>query len=138
MISATLEFSAEDRYLSILPLAHTLERTVEYTMVAKGAGIAYGRGMDSLSRDAIALKPTVLIGVPRLFEQIYRSARDAARGKGRIASHLFSLAEAAAIRRGRTSGCCSAPDPPADGLSTDSGTDLSASREKPWQIIYLV
>lgn len=101
MISQAFPFDSSDRYLSILPLAHTLERTVQYTMVANGVTIAMGRGMDALSRDAIAVRPTVLLGVPRLFEQLYRSAREAARAEGRLATRLFKLAEASALRRGR-------------------------------------
>ncbi len=100
MISHALPFDASDRYLSILPLAHTLERTVQYTMLANGVTIAYGRGMDALSRDAMVVQPTFLLGVPRLFEQICRSAREAARAKGWFASRLFACAEASALRRG--------------------------------------
>jgi long-chain acyl-CoA synthetase len=100
MISRALPFDASDRYLSILPLAHTLERTVQYTMLANGVTIAYGRGMDALSRDAMVVQPTFLLGVPRLFEQICRSAREAARARGWLASRLFAWAEASALRRG--------------------------------------
>jgi len=101
MVSRVLPFGSSDRYLSILPLAHTLERTVQYTMVANGVAIALGRGMDALARDAAIVQPTVLLGVPRLFEQLHRGVREAARSRGRLALRLFGLAEAAASRRGR-------------------------------------
>jgi long-chain acyl-CoA synthetase len=81
-------------------------------MLAAGVTIAYGRGVDTFARDAEALRPTILIGVPRLFEQIRGSVREAARGRGRTAASLFRFAEAAAARRGRH-----APNrPPRPGL----------------------
>jgi long-chain acyl-CoA synthetase len=100
-IQATLPFGPGDRHLSILPLAHTLERTATYTMLAAGVSIAYARGIEALARDAALVRPTFLLAVPRLFETILAGMRSAARAKGVLASTLFRFAEAAAVRRGR-------------------------------------
>lgn len=100
-IQTSLPFGPADRHLSILPLAHTLERTASYTMLAAGASIAYGRGIESLSRDAALVRPTLLLAVPRLFENILASMRASARARGPLAERLFALARAAAVRRGR-------------------------------------
>jgi long-chain acyl-CoA synthetase len=100
-IQTSLPFGPADRYLSILPLAHSLERTATYTMLAAGASIAYGRGIESLARDAALVRPTLLLAVPRLFESILASMRATARARGAVTSRLFQLAESAAIRRGR-------------------------------------
>jgi long-chain acyl-CoA synthetase len=100
-IRATLPIGPSDRHMSVLPLAHTLERTATYTMLGIGVCISYFRGMESLARDASIIRPTLLLAVPRVFESILASARAAARAKGRLASWLFRLAEASAMRRGR-------------------------------------
>lgn len=94
-------FDPGDRYLAFLPLAHILERTVEYALCAAGVTIAYGRGIDSVARDAGAVRPTFLLGVPRFFERVLHSVRQAADSRGVAARSLFRLAEEAAVRRGR-------------------------------------
>lgn len=101
MVRDTLHLDATDRYLSFLPLSHVLERTVCVTMVESGVAIAFGRGMESIARDAMAVRPTILLGVPRFFEQMLRSVREAARSRGRLAAFLYGMAERSAIRRGR-------------------------------------
>ena len=100
-IAATLSFSPADRYLSILPLAHTMERTVSYTMIANGVCIAYARGIETFARDAGLVRPTVFLGVPRLFNSVLVSVREAARARGGLAPWMLRMAEAAAMRRGR-------------------------------------
>jgi long-chain acyl-CoA synthetase len=99
-IQATLPFGPTDRHLSVLPLAHTLERTATYTMLAAGVSIAYARGIEVLARDAALVRPTFLLAVPRLFESILAGMRATARSRGALVSWLFRLAEDAAIRRG--------------------------------------
>ncbi len=101
MILETLQMKEGDRFLSILPLTHILERTTSYTAVSLGATIVYGRGIEVLSRDAALVRPTILVGVPRLFEKMIDVARTTARRRGRLASLLFEQAEKAACRRGR-------------------------------------
>jgi len=100
MIAEALPIGSSDRCLAVLPLAHSLERTAEYATIAAGGVLAYGRGIESLARDAMAVRPTVLLGVPRLFEQILSTTRGAARERGRLAGWLFEIAESVAERRG--------------------------------------
>lgn len=103
-VRATFDFSQEDRYLSFLPLAHTLERTVTYSLIGCGVRIAYGRGIDAIARDAPFVRPTIFLGIPRLFERILSQARETAASRGKIVARLFLMAEAAAIRNGRRCG----------------------------------
>jgi len=103
-IEATFAFSDEDRYLSFLPLAHTFERTVTYSLLAAGVKIAYGHGTEAVARDAAEIRPTVMVGVPRLFERILASARERATARGPLVARIFRAAEAAAVRSGRRHG----------------------------------
>ncbi|KAJ2609682.1 medium-chain fatty acid-CoA ligase faa2 [Coemansia sp. RSA 1365] len=59
-------------YLSFLPLAHCFERNVVYVGMLLGGRIGFYSGdVLSISDDAQALRPTSMIGVPRLFNRIY-------------------------------------------------------------------
>jgi long-chain acyl-CoA synthetase len=68
----------DDLFLSFLPLSHTLERTVGYYLpLLAGATVAFGRGIAHLADDLRAVRPTVLISVPRVFERSAIAIRDA-------------------------------------------------------------
>ncbi len=61
-----------DILLSFLPLSHTLERTVGYYIpMMAGAAVVYNRSIPGLSEDFLAIKPTGIITVPRIFERMY-------------------------------------------------------------------
>jgi long-chain acyl-CoA synthetase len=64
----------EDRLLSYLPYSHVLER-VDGIFVETMAGSSFwlARGMDSLVEDIQASRPTVMLGVPRVFEKVYEA-----------------------------------------------------------------
>jgi long-chain acyl-CoA synthetase len=69
-----LPMTEEDRFLSVLPLHHTLEATCGFIYpLSCGASIAYGQSLKSVDivADIRALKITVMIGVPLLFEKMY-------------------------------------------------------------------
>ncbi|MFV0358370.1 AMP-dependent synthetase/ligase [Tropicimonas sp.] len=68
-----------DVFLSVLPLAHAFERTMGYVLaVMGGATVAYAQSLLRLRQDLTAIRPTAIMGVPRLYESIYNSARHAA------------------------------------------------------------
>ncbi len=58
--------------LSFLPLSHTLERTVGYYVpVMSGCQVAFTRSIPDLAEDLLAIRPTGIITVPRIFERVY-------------------------------------------------------------------
>jgi len=70
-----------DVFLSILPLAHAFERTLGYYLpMMGGSTVAYARSAENLAEDLLANRPTVLLGVPRLYERIFRTIRAQAAG----------------------------------------------------------
>lgn len=105
----------EDAYLSFLPMAHVLERVVQLSMLWAGARVSYSAGLDRLEADLRRTRPTVVVGVPRLYEKILRGAAETARAKGPRAYLLFRMAEHAAVRAGRR-GPGRRPKPPAGWL----------------------
>jgi long-chain acyl-CoA synthetase len=61
----------DDLLLSFLPMSHTLERTCGYYgTVMSGAQVAFARSVQHLAEDLLAIRPTVLISVPRIYERV--------------------------------------------------------------------
>jgi len=63
----------DDVFMSYLPLAHVFDFFCECFFLYRGAKIGYYRGdQKTLVDDIGALKPTIFVGVPRVFERIYK------------------------------------------------------------------
>lgn len=61
-----------DQTLSVLPIAHSFERTAGYYAVTMAGGqIAFAEGLTAVASNLQEIRPTVLLVVPRLLEVIY-------------------------------------------------------------------
>jgi long-chain acyl-CoA synthetase len=70
-IAALIPPRRDDVFLSILPIAHAFERTVGYYLpMMGGCTVAYSRSAQDLPEDLAAVRPTVLLGVPFLYERM--------------------------------------------------------------------
>lgn len=88
-----IDIYADDLFLSFLPLSHTLERTVGYYLpMMAGAAVAYARSISQLADDLLAVRPTVMISVPRVFERVYNRIQAQLLEKSSLARKLFSHA----------------------------------------------
>lgn len=86
----------DDLLLSFLPLSHTLERTGGYYLsMMAGACVAYARSVAQLADDLVALQPTVLMTVPRIFERIHSRLQQQLDKQSALAKTLFNWAVAA-------------------------------------------
>ena len=66
------EVTTRDLFLSFLPMSHTLERTAGcYLTMMAGACVAYARSIPQLGEDLVAIRPTIMISVPRIYERVY-------------------------------------------------------------------
>lgn len=71
-VCATVNVRPEDRLLSILPLHHTYECTLGFlTIIYSGASISFSDGLRYISRNLNEYKPTILVTVPLLLENVY-------------------------------------------------------------------
>ncbi|KAI9486241.1 MAG: hypothetical protein EXX96DRAFT_495983 [Benjaminiella poitrasii] len=85
-----------DVYISYLPMAHVFERVAQGFFVFKGCAIGYYHGDTlGLMDDIVALKPTIFISVPRLFNRIYDKVMAGVNAKGGITKFLFDTAYSA-------------------------------------------
>lgn len=90
----TVDVYREDLFLSFLPLSHALERTVGYyTAIATGSAVAFARSVADLPQDLLAIRPTVLVSVPRIYERVYAKIQQGLEEKGAPARKLFEWAE---------------------------------------------
>ena len=65
-----LSYSPTDVVLSILPLSHSFERMAFYCYLYSGMSIYYVEALDKVAENLRDVRPTVLVGVPRLFEKM--------------------------------------------------------------------
>jgi long-chain acyl-CoA synthetase len=90
----------EDLFLSFLPLSHTFERTGGYYLpIAAGSAVAFARSIAHLPEDMRAIRPTILISVPRIYERAYLRIQEQLAAKGAPARALYALAERVGWRR---------------------------------------
>jgi long-chain acyl-CoA synthetase len=88
-----IEITHEDRFLSILPLAHTFECSVGFLVpFSNGASIHYLKKVPSpkIMLDAMqAVKPTCLLSVPLVIEKIYKNKVLAEFNKNKVIKYLY-------------------------------------------------
>jgi long-chain acyl-CoA synthetase len=63
-------FNSTDSCISFLPLSHITARALDYMMFYNGAQVAYCSQFDKLPQAMKEIGPTVLVGVPRVYEKI--------------------------------------------------------------------
>jgi long-chain acyl-CoA synthetase len=63
-------FNSTDVCISFLPLSHVTARALDYVMFNHGAQVAYCTQFDKLPQAMREVRPTVIVGVPRVYEKI--------------------------------------------------------------------
>ncbi len=87
-----------DTALSVLPLCHVFQRIVDYAFFSAGSRIAYGVPSD-LADDYLLVRPTVVAGVPRLFERFRAAVLEQVAAGGSLGQRIFRWAEGVGRRR---------------------------------------
>ena len=68
--AADFNFTSADSCISFLPLSHITARALDYVMYLYGAQVAYCSQFDKLPQAMREIRPTVIVGVPRVYEKI--------------------------------------------------------------------
>jgi long-chain acyl-CoA synthetase len=87
--SGHLDFGERDSALSLLPLSHVYERQAMYMYLYQGFAVYFAESLQTIGPNLREVRPTVLVGVPRIFEKIYDRIRERAAERGKLAVALL-------------------------------------------------
>lgn len=91
-VSQLLHADNNDSLLSILPLHHTYECTAGFlTMVYLGVTICFCEGLRYITKNLQEYKPSIMMSVPLILENIYNKVIKKARKEKRLTSLKFGL-----------------------------------------------
>ena len=82
----------DDSGFSFLPLAHVLQRGVDYRGAWEGVPGSFGRSLDTVAEDLASARPTVMAAVPRIFEKIYGKIHEQAAASTPAKKKIFDWA----------------------------------------------
>ncbi len=82
--SGHLAFGKTDSALSVLPLSHVLERMAMYMYLYHGMAIYFGESLEAIGANLREVRPTIFVGVPRIFEKIFARVKEKTAEKGRM------------------------------------------------------
>lgn len=85
-------FDGLDVSLSVLPLSHVFERTGMYVYIRYGMCVHFAESIEKVPDNLKEVRPTIFIGVPRIFEKVFERARLKAAQAGRVNEMIFDWA----------------------------------------------
>jgi len=88
--SGHLAFGEHDTALSVLPLSHVFERQAMYMYLYQGMAVYFAESLLTIGPNLREVHPTILVGVPRIFEKIYARIREKAAEGGKTKVALFA------------------------------------------------
>jgi len=72
-VRSTVLVESSDRSLSILPMHHTYECTIGFLVfIYSGATISFNEGLKYIAKNLKEVKPTILVVVPLILENLYK------------------------------------------------------------------
>jgi len=94
------DLGLSDTLLSFLPFSHVLERVDGiFTPTCAGCRIVLAMSMEGLVADIAEIRPTAMLGVPRVFDKVYEAVQDQVAKQPSYKRALFRWALRAGIRR---------------------------------------
>jgi long-chain acyl-CoA synthetase len=85
-------FVHTDKPLSVLPLSHVFERSGMYVYILNGTAVHYAESIEKSADNLREVAPTIFVGVPRIFEKVYATAKVKAAQKSRVKEMIFDWA----------------------------------------------
>jgi long-chain acyl-CoA synthetase len=79
-----LVIGKQDTVLSVLPLSHVYERQAMYMYLHHGIAVYFAESLQTIGANLREVRPTILVGVPRLFEKIYARIHEHATAAGKV------------------------------------------------------
>ena len=88
-------FNSQDRLLTFLPLSHVFGRCESFFTILFGLETIYAESINKLMDNISIVKPTLMLGVPRIFEKIYENILKSL-DENPVKKEIFNLAMASA------------------------------------------
>ncbi|MFL6468939.1 MAG: AMP-dependent synthetase/ligase [Pyrinomonadaceae bacterium] len=86
------DFATHDVPLSVLPLSHIFERSAMYLYIYHGMSVHYAESVDKVPDNLAEVRPTIFVGVPRIFEKVYARAKLNSANAGGVKETIFDWA----------------------------------------------
>ena len=96
-----LDLTQDDVALSFLPLSHAFERMVAYIYLFSGVAIVFAETFETVARDLLKVRPTVLTGVPRVYEKLNARIVEVGQSTPGAKGKIFTWALGAGVARSR-------------------------------------
>lgn len=87
-------FTKNDKPLSVLPLSHVFERSGMYLYIYNGMAVHYAESIEKAADNLREVKPTIFVGVPRIFEKAYAKAKVMSAQESVVKGAIFDWAVA--------------------------------------------
>jgi long-chain acyl-CoA synthetase len=94
-----LGVTSTDVALSFLPLSHAFERMVLYLYLSAGATVAFAESPETLARNMVAVRPTLMTAVPRVFEKMHARIQQTVAQASGIRQAIFRWAINVGLQR---------------------------------------
>jgi long-chain acyl-CoA synthetase len=82
----------DDIQLLFLPLAHSFAKVLEAGWIATGHVLAFAENMNTIKQNLGEVRPTIMAGVPRVFEKFYAAVVEKGMSAGGLKAKLFAAA----------------------------------------------
>ena len=109
-----------DVQLFFLPLAHVFAKVLEVSWFSVGYIMAFAEDMTTIARNLEETRPTLMCGVPRVFEKFYSAVVEKGREADGIKRKLFDRALELSVRNGE---------------AEDGGEALSFREQLEWKLL---
>lgn len=96
-----LDVGVDDVSLSFLPLSHAFERMASFLYLYTGVTMIFAESFDTIGRDIAVVRPTVLTGVPRVYEKMQARILEKGSAAPGLKRALFNWAMKAGLSRAR-------------------------------------
>lgn len=92
MTTELFQFGSDDLMVSFLPLSHVTARHIDYLFYAENVTLAYVSRPERVLPAMAAVKPTIFVAVPRVYERVRQSAEGKALKAGGLKAKIFQWA----------------------------------------------
>ncbi|HTM08975.1 MAG TPA: long-chain fatty acid--CoA ligase [Verrucomicrobiae bacterium] len=99
--AAAVPCGEDDGDMLFLPLAQSLGRVEHFFVVHQGMTCGLARSLETIAKDLPEVRPTILISVPRVFENGYERIRSRAEAGGAVRRAVFRWAVSVGARWSR-------------------------------------